>query len=347
MEFGVFDHVDRPAPDISLRQIFEDRIQVAQAYERHGFFCYHVAEHHFTPLGMAASPGIFLSSLAQRTKTLLFGPLVYILPFYHPLRLAEEICMLDHLSGGRLELGIGRGISPVEAGYYGESTDFAVSRQTFAETWAIMKDSFTKKSVSFQGQYRNAKDVPIQLDTFQKPHPPLWMGVSSLENAEQAARAGMNFVAIQPPAEMRKRVERYKETAAQMGGLKPSIKMGMSVFIVVGETDAAAQKLADRAYRVWHHSFHYLYHLHGRSPVHGERADNFPDVERVELGVAGSPKTVADVLSSRIAEAGNNYLMCQLMFGDMTRDEALHSIDLFARHVMPALRAKAPAAALA
>ena len=339
MEFGVFDHVDRSG--VPLQQFFEERIQIAQAYERLGFFCYHIAEHHFTPLGMAASPGIFLSAVAQRTRTLRFGPLVYILPFYHPLRLAEEICMLDQLSGGRLELGIGRGISPVEADYYGESTDFAVSRQTFAETWQIMKDSFSRKRVTVQGKYRQAKDVPIELETVQKPHPPLWMGVSSLENAEQAARAGMNFVAIQPPAEMRMRVERYKETAMQNGGLSPKIKMGMNVFIVVGDTDAEAQALANRAYKVWHHSFHYLYHLHGRSPVHGERADNFPDVERRLLGVAGSPQTVLDTLTARCAEAGTNYLMCQLVFGDMTLAELLHSIELFSRRVMPRLRALA------
>jgi alkanesulfonate monooxygenase SsuD/methylene tetrahydromethanopterin reductase-like flavin-dependent oxidoreductase (luciferase family) len=273
---------------------------------------------------MAASPGIFLSAVAQRTTTLRFGPLVYILPFYHPLRLAEEVCMLDQLSGGRLELGIGRGISPVEAGYYGEATDFQVSRQTFAETWQIMKDSFSKKRL-------------------QKPHPPLWMGVSSLENAEQAARGKMNFVAIQRPAEMRARVERYIETARQHGGLDSNIRMGMNTFIVVGDTDSEAQKLANRAYKVWHRSFHYLYHLHGRAPVHGERADNFPDVVDRELGIAGSAQTVLDVLSKRIEQAGNNYLMCQLVFGDMTLAEALHSIGLFARNVMPALRRLEPA----
>jgi len=346
MEFGAFDHVDRGRAGLSLGQLFEERIQIAQAYERFGFFCYHIAEHHFTPLGMAASPSVFLAAVAQRTKTLRFGPLVYVLPFYHPVRLAEEICMLDHLSGGRLELGIGRGISPVEAGYYGESTDYIESHPANTETWAIMQECFSSKRATFEGKYRRAKNVPIELDTVQKPHPPLWMGVSSVENAAQAARAGMNFVAIQPPAEMRKRVELYKQTASQIGRPNPSIKMGMGLFVVVGETDAEAQKLADRAYRVWHHSFHYLYHLHGRSPVHGERSDNFPDVERKQLGVAGSPRTVIDVLSKRIAEAGNNYLMCQLMFGDMTPPEALRSIELFATQVMPALRAKTPAPAL-
>ena len=115
----------------------------------------------------------------------------------------------------------------------------------------------------------------------------------------------------------------------------------MNSFIVVGDTDAEAQELANRAYKVWHHSFHYLYHLHGRSPVHGERADNFPDVVGRKLGIAGSPQTVIDVLSQRLAQAGNNYLMCQLVFGDMTLAEALHSIELFAKKVMPELRAAA------
>src|SRR4029078_9653974 len=102
--------VDRSG--VPLRQFFEDRIQIAQAYERFGFYCYHIAEHHFTPLGMAASPSIFLASIAQRTTTLRFGPLVYILPFYHPLRLAEEICMLDQLSGGGVGGGVLGGLSP-------------------------------------------------------------------------------------------------------------------------------------------------------------------------------------------------------------------------------------------
>jgi alkanesulfonate monooxygenase SsuD/methylene tetrahydromethanopterin reductase-like flavin-dependent oxidoreductase (luciferase family) len=347
MQFGVFDHVDRPGPGIPLRQFFEERIQLAQAYERLGFYGYHIAEHHFTPLGMAASPGIFLSAVAQRTSTLRFGPLVYILPFYHPLRLAEEICMLDHLSGGRLELGIGRGISPVEAGYYGESVDFAESRKVYAETWKIVEKSFLEKRVSFDGEYRHAKEVPIQLDTLQKPHPPLWMGVTSLENAETAARNGMNFVSIMPPREMRARIDRYKEVAQQHGGLKPSIKMGMNVFIVVGDTDAEAKALADRAYKVWHHSFHYLYHLHGRSPVHGERVTDFAGVELREQGIAGSPQTVIDGLAPRIAEAGTNYLVCQLVFGDMTLSEALRSVELFGRHVMPALQASSAKSAVA
>ena len=109
MKFGVFDHVDRGAT--SLAELYESRLKLAEIYDRSGFYAYHIAEHHSTPLGFAPSPGIFLSAVAQRTKRLRFGPMVYLLPFYHPIRLIEEICMLDQLSDGRLELGIGRGVS--------------------------------------------------------------------------------------------------------------------------------------------------------------------------------------------------------------------------------------------
>src|SRR5262249_57513099 len=79
-----------------------------------------VAEDHGTAVGMAPSPSVFLAAVAQRTRRLRFGTLVYALPLHHPLRLIEEICMLDHLSGGRVDIGFGRGSSPIELAYYGE-----------------------------------------------------------------------------------------------------------------------------------------------------------------------------------------------------------------------------------
>src|SRR5438445_10189538 len=129
MEFGLFDWVDHH--DVPLGQLYEERLEVLQAADAAGFFCYHVAEHHATPLGMAPSPGLFLAAAAQRTRRIHLGPLVYLLPLYEPLRLIEEICMLDHLSGGRLELGVGRGVSPYELGCFG--VDVVDSRAIFNE----------------------------------------------------------------------------------------------------------------------------------------------------------------------------------------------------------------------
>src|SRR5688500_9260753 len=114
MRFGVFDHMDRSVED--LERQYADRLRLAEAYDRAGLHALHVAEHHGTPRGLAPSPSVYLAAVAQRTKRLRLGPLVYTLALHHPVRLIEEICMLDALSGGRLELGVGRGISPIELG---------------------------------------------------------------------------------------------------------------------------------------------------------------------------------------------------------------------------------------
>src|SRR4029077_2822008 len=100
MKFGVFDHMDRGGSDLGRQ--FDERLRLIEAYERAGFHAYHLAEHHATPLGLAPSPSVFLSAAAQRTKRIRLGSMVYILPMHHPLRLAEEICMLDQLSEGRI-----------------------------------------------------------------------------------------------------------------------------------------------------------------------------------------------------------------------------------------------------
>lgn len=99
MKIGVFDHMDRGL--VPLDRLYEERLKRVEAYDRAGFHGYHVAEHPATPLGVAPSPGVWLAAVAQRTKRLRFGPLVYLLPLYRPIKLLEEIRMLDQISGGR------------------------------------------------------------------------------------------------------------------------------------------------------------------------------------------------------------------------------------------------------
>ncbi|MDF2114897.1 LLM class flavin-dependent oxidoreductase [Roseiarcaceae bacterium H3SJ34-1] len=347
MEFGIFDHVD--SSGLPLGQFYEQRLRLTEAYDRLGFYGYHVAEHHFTPLGLAASPSVYLASVIQRTSRLKIGSLVYTLPLYHPLRLAEEICMLDQLSGGRLQVGVGRGISPIESAYYGENPDMNVSRAVYKESLDIILAALTGKCVTYKGEHRSFTDVPMELETAQRPHPPLWMGVQSLENAEFAARYKMNMACILDPAEMKSRVRHYRETWKKLHGESglAEARAGLNFFIVVADTDAEAMAIADKSYKTWFASFNYLYRLHGRSPMLGERADNFPDLQKLGRGIAGSPKTVADFLVRRAQTAEINYLIGQYAFGDMTFEQASHSVSLFASEVMPALRQVTAAVAAA
>src|SRR5579872_1832685 len=149
LEFGVFDHLDRNQS--ALAEFYEQRLQIIEAFDRAGFYAYHVAEHHATPLGMAPSPSVFLAAVAQRTRRLRFGPLVYLLPLYHPLRLIEEICMLDQMSGGRFELGMGSGASPIEVGFYGNDPD--KGSQHLAESLEVIKKGLASDTLSHKGDF--------------------------------------------------------------------------------------------------------------------------------------------------------------------------------------------------
>lgn len=336
LNIGIFDHVDRGG--VPLRQFYQDRLEIVEAYDKAGFYSYHVAEHHFTPLGMAASPGIFLSAVAQRTSQLRFGPMVYCLPLYHPLRLAEEVCMLDQMSAGRLDLGVGRGISPLESRAYGEDPDFQASRKVYNESLNILLQALTKSAFSFRGEKRSVEDVQMVLQPVQTPHPPLWMGVHSLENAEHAAQHRMSIIGLRSAPEMKPFFDHYRTVFAAAHPRESAGKCGLGLFIVVSDTDDRAMDVAQRAYKAWHKSFHYLYHLHGRSPVYGERPNDFQIVVDELRGVAGAPERVRDFIRARVEESGCDYVTAQFVFGDMTKEEALRSIRLFADEVLPAFQ---------
>src|SRR6476660_385144 len=147
MKFGVFDHLDLGA--VPLGEHYENRLQLIEAYDRLGIHRYHLAEHHATPLGLAPSPSVFLAAVAQRTQHLRFGPLVYTLSLHHPLRVAEEICMLDHMSRGRLELGVGRGVSPHEVAYYG--VDPSKAQAMYVAALPVILGALSAKSLTFSG----------------------------------------------------------------------------------------------------------------------------------------------------------------------------------------------------
>jgi alkanesulfonate monooxygenase SsuD/methylene tetrahydromethanopterin reductase-like flavin-dependent oxidoreductase (luciferase family) len=333
MQFGIFDHLDRAGAP--LAEFYEDRLKIAEAYDRAGFYAYHLAEHHSTPLGMAPSPNVFLAALAQRTRRLRFGPMVFVLPLYHPLRLISEICMLDQLSGGRLELSFGRGASPIELEYFG--ADPASSQDIYSEAVEVILRGLTHKTLDFHGKHFSFKNVPIVLEPLQKPHPPIWYGAHAPDSAARAARRSLHIINLDPTDHIRDTVASYRRTWQETRGSAPLPKIGLGRFIVVGETDGEAMRLASRAYRPWYESFTYLPRLLGGSQAHPRPPEFEPLMARGQ-GIAGSPATVRDLLAAQLAETGCNYVVGQFAFGDMTRDEALSSIGLFVDEVMPALR---------
>jgi alkanesulfonate monooxygenase SsuD/methylene tetrahydromethanopterin reductase-like flavin-dependent oxidoreductase (luciferase family) len=336
MKFGIFDHMDRGA--LPLGEQYEDRLELIEAYERAGFHAYHLAEHHATPLGMAPSPSVFLAAVAQRTRRLRFGPLVYTLPLYHPLRLAEEICMLDQMSGGRLELGIGRGVSPHEFAYYGADPDPNVARETYFESFAILMKALTGGTLTFEGKVYTFRDVPIELEPVQRPHPPLWYGASDPAAVPWAAQNRVNIVCNGPVEMVRGVVERYRTEWRAAGRKFAELPlMGMTRHVVIADTDEEATEIARRGYQRWYASFILLWDQHGTKPFRAAYPNNFDDAARMGFAVAGTPETVRDVLAGQIAESGVNYFLCRFAFGDLTLAETQRSVELFSNSVMPGL----------
>lgn len=336
MEFGVFDHLDRDGQP--LADYYESRLKLIEAYDRAGIYAYHVAEHHSTPLGMAPSPSVFLSAVAQRTRRLRFGPLVYAMPLHHPLRLAEEICMLDHLSGGRVEMGFGRGSSQHEIAIYGE--DPALAQEIYTEGMEIVLKALAGGALSYAGKYHSFKDVPLEMESLQKPRPPIWYGVHSIESAERAARNGYNIASLDTAETTRGFADAFRAAYAQAHEGAPLPKIGISRFITVAQTDAEALATARRAYPGWYSSFEYLFRHYGGRPNH-PRPDSFDPMMERGLAIAGAPDTVSTFLADQLRESSADYLIGQFAYGHQTPDECLRTVELFAEQVMPALRASA------
>ena len=195
-EFGIFDWIE--TGDIPAAEIYEQRLRMLEYADEAGFFCYHLAEHHTTPLSLAPPPALFMAAAAQRTRRIHLGPLVYLLPLYNPLRLVQEVCMLDQMSGGRLELGVGRGVVPYELARYG--VDAEDSREMFLEALDVLVQGMTDGVLSYEGKFFSFQDVQLFTRPLQRPYPPLWYATNNPESMPWMARNGMNTAHIFHPS---------------------------------------------------------------------------------------------------------------------------------------------------
>ena len=337
VSFGLFDWVDRGAG--SLHDLYETRLKLIEAADAAGFACYHLAEHHATPLGMAPSPALFLTAVAQRTRRIRLGPLVYLLPLYDPLRLIEEVCMLDQLSGGRLELGVGRGVSPYELGYFG--VDPSGTRAIFNEALSVLVRGLSSKRLTFEGAHYTYRDVPMELQPYQRPYPPLWYPTHNPESVQYAARHGFNFVGLGPAAAVGALVATYRQTWEQhrqepdrLNGHIAAPRLGVVRQVVVAETDDEALAITRAAHGDWYRSITKLWHDHDDHSVDGLFA--WETAAQFETIVFGSPGRVREQMTRLVAASGCNYVICSFAWGTLAPAAARRSLELFASEVMPA-----------
>src|SRR5512139_2079080 len=331
MKFGVFDHID--ANGMPLREQYKQRLRFVEMYERLGFYCYHLAEHHATTLGVASSSSVFLSAVAQRTRTLKFGPLVYVLPLHHPIRLLEEIGMLDQLSGGRFQLGVGQGGQPAEHARFGIAQGDI--KPMFDEMLEILLKAMGSEVLDHQGRFYTLPRVPQVVKPIQRPHPSLWYGTGSPERAAWAVEHGVNLVSMMPNGRTRAISDALKQAWAATGrdeAGRPFV--GLSRILVVAETDEEALRIARRVWAAFAVNFNWLVNWLGEPPF--PFPNEFEGAREMGLAFAGSPQSVRAWIEQAQEEAGVDYMALELVFGDMTNEEATRSIELFAKEVMPA-----------
>jgi alkanesulfonate monooxygenase SsuD/methylene tetrahydromethanopterin reductase-like flavin-dependent oxidoreductase (luciferase family) len=372
LRFGIFDHIE-PIEGLRLDQIYRERLIQIERFDHAGFFAYHLAEHHTPAIhSLAPSQNVFLAAVAQRTTRLRFGACVYVLPLHHPLRLIEEISMLDNLSGGRLEVGVGRG-GVMEAYFWGQEADPETNYARYGETLAIIREGLSHDQLSYAGRFHSFDHLPMYLRPLQKPYPPLWY----MRNPVTAAIEGMHTIIVGSIDGLASAVMRYRAAweehhgagALTAQGHEPVI--GLVVHLVVAETDAEALKIATPAWEKYRWNLaaprrleaerrgltQFMAAKDGSFGFVGERPAGLPgremrrdidaELERFDqqkhrphpnrlggVALAGSPAAVREYMDEYVA-TGANYFVCSFQWGDLTHEQAMRSIELFTAEVMP------------
>ncbi len=309
MNFGTFLLMQSPSAR-SSQEIYSRGVEVAQAAESLGFRNVWLAEHHFSTYGYLSRPAQLATYIAAKTTRLRVGTAVIVVPLHHPLVVAEEIATLDLLSGGRLDVGLGRGYQHYEFERFG--LELETGRARWEEAVDVIVKSFEGRPFSYDGKIFKIPETTIFPQPVQKPRPPIWITAQSPDSVEGAVRRGFNVltggfgVPLERMAEFRKLFDRV------VAEVKPPerLQVGVQRAVYVADNDADARAAAE----------HSVDDLLDRYLVIGTPATCVRQIRRIEEAV------------------GITHFNCSFWFGDLEHPRVLRSMELFAREVMPAFQ---------
>jgi len=356
MEFATFSHV-WAKQGMAPAERFELLMRELELCDEVGFDYAFFVEHHFTPNeSWMPAPSLAIAAAAARTERIRLGPMGYVAPLHQPLRLVEEVAVLDHLTGGRLELGVVPGISP----YFFEpfAAEFKNRRGWTRELIEFAKVAYAAEGeFEFDGEYIQQGPVRLGVSTYQQPHPPIWWETRDPDTLAYLAEAGINtgYFIIMPRQEV---APRYRDFAAQWkkaGHSRPP-RMAWWALTYVDETDELALEKALPHALAAHALFFSigpgasqekyaaLFKKRGE-PGAAEVAINMTNPDYLlenDLLLIGSPDTVARKIKAAAEEGFFNTMFCELDFGELAEDDLMRSIRLLGEEVMPQLRGYDP-----
>lgn len=363
MDFAFWDAVGGYSEKYeTMADRYDDHIRLAQQVEELGWQSYFVIEHQNSPVGRITAPTVYLTAVARATSRLRIGAMMWQLPFYHPIRLAQEVAMLDQLSRGRVEFGTGIGVHEHEFIRWGQ--DYYQRAAISEEVLQIVKMAWTQDEVTFDGKFFTFDEALPQPKPFQQPYPPIWAAVHSDAALEFAARNNYHVSQnLDTDDVVARKFQLYRDVWKQCEHAGPMPRIFLQRQVHIAETDEKAhdearQFIASRT--------------GGAVPVGGgpiaqtrigwgshargmgrdsERADDKARGETIRnaansyefniengLAVVGSPETVIKTLQASQAKIGYDIFCTNHEIGRMPDEMVKNSIRLFGKEVIPAFK---------
>jgi alkanesulfonate monooxygenase SsuD/methylene tetrahydromethanopterin reductase-like flavin-dependent oxidoreductase (luciferase family) len=312
MKVGVlqfFGWLDR---SIELESVYRRSLERIEIMDRTGYDCVWLAEHHFTTFSVCPSVHLMGMAAAARTKRLRIGTAVSLAAFYHPLRLAEEVALLDILSGGRVNWGAGRGFDRTEFDNFGVPPNESVSR--FRETVEVVLAAWTEDRLTFSGKHFRYDDVDVLPKPLQKPYPPTWMAASSEPSVEWAAERGFSILMDphSPHRDIARKQRLYEEHLVAAGHRFEGRELPVARLLAVARTREAARAVAERGVRWIIDSYADIKHrpvlpFGSLGPdLGGDRVGKYLR----EMVIHGTPESVRDEIARLRSEMNLEYLLC-------------------------------------
>ena len=312
MKFGVLNFLEHPMGGKTEHRVIQEQLETLRAAEDLGFDYLWAPEHHFTEYGFCASPMLMLAAMASITKRIRLASGVVVLPFNDPIRIAEEAAVVDLMSNGRLELGVGRGFHPTE--FRGFGVEQAHATDIFDEALQIIKLAWTREKVAFKGKHFNIEEHAVRPKPLQQPYPTIWLAAVSKPSFELAGASGYNLLfALIPGFHKAPTVEClhiYKRALCASGYSPDQKEIAALCVVYCGETTEQAR-----------------------------RDFGAPMLQSKAL-ICGNPEYCINQIEKIAKEYGITQLVCWTRVSGLEHPKIIKSLELFGNHVIPYFRSQ-------
>ena len=357
LDFALWDAVSYADDGAEMADVYDEHIRLAQRAEELGWHSYFTIEHQNSPVGRITAPTVYLTAIARATSRLRLGAMIWQLPFYQPVRLAQEVAMLDQLSRGRVEFGTGTGVHEHEFIRWG--VDFYQRADMSREVLEIVKMAWTQHEVTYDGEYFHYDEALPQPRPFQKPYPPIWAAVHSDTSVEYAARNNYHMAKNLDTDEVcARKFELFRRVWSECGHAGPMPRIFLMRSVHVAETDEQAHEEARKYLGLGEVRFgggpiantrigwgtssrgmgrdSELEHNRERGQTSTMAAQSYEFNIEQGLALVGSPDTIVRKLEEGQRLMGYNVFCTNHQIGRMPTPLVNKSIELFGKEVIPA-----------